>query len=365
MYPNIGSLPKSLFIVHLAIGDYTYMQRCFEKLKSAYPNLIIDLFIQDNRRSNDASKWPILSNYILYEWLESSQLFGKIYKTYSPELLKSATLKAQQENYPLVVTLGDLRSQNYSALAKEIAQENCAIGIDIETTIFHQRHRKNLKKLDGKILDLNDKSRHISQKFAYWFEQIADLKFTQQDLYPQINIPQKWQTLIDKQLEDWNKNSLLAPTVFINIYAKGKERCWTPKQAIELILSLQKQEAYKDAIFILNNPPEAADELNEFILKNDLVNTKTFCASKSFFELPALLKRCNLVITVDTSIMHLACISDTYLISLIRKKPKTDVRWTPLKAKKSIIIYTDNNKDPISAISVKNVLDKLNNVNIS
>lgn len=359
MRTNIDSIPKALFIVHLAIGDYTYMQRCFEKLKATYPNLIIDLFIQDNRRTNDASKWQILNNYILYEWLESSNLFGVIYKTYSPELLASATLKAQQENYPLVVTLGDLRSQNYSALAKEIAQDNYAIGIDIETTIFHQRHKKDLKKLDGKILDLKDKRQHISQKFAYWFTQIANLKFAQQDLYPQINIPHQWQTLVDTQLINWKQDAPLAPTVFINIYAKGEERCWKPEQAIELILSLQKKDQYQNALFILNSPPEAADELNKFILKNNLTNTETFCASKSFFELPALLKRCNLVVTVDTSIMHLACISDTCLISLIRKKPKTDVRWTPLKAKNSAIVYTPSSKDPIPAISVKNVLDEI------
>ena len=356
---DLSSIDKVLFIVHLAIGDYTYMQRCFYKIKSVYPHLRIDLLIQDNRRTSDRSKWPILNNYILYEWLESETLFGKIYKTYSPELLESATQQAKTEEYPLVISLGDLRSQNYSLLAREIAQDKIAVGIDIETTIFHRAHKKALKQLDIRISDLTDKSKHISQKFAHWFTQIANVEFQQKDLFPVINIPQKWQLEMDKSILCWKENHPNAPTVFINIYAKGEERCWLPTQAIDLIQALQNNDYYKSALFILNTPPEASQELTNLISENSLKNTVTFCANNSFFELPALLLRCDLVITVDTSIMHLACISDTYLISLIRKKTKKDVRWTPLKAKDSVLIYTPKSNDSMSAISVSEVLSHI------
>lgn len=355
MKPNIDDIQKTLFIIHLAIGDYTYMQRCFTKLKEQYPHLRIDLLIQDHRATDDQDKWEHLENYILYEWLKSSHLFGKIYKTYSSCRLQKAIEETKSENYPLVITLGDLRSQNYSALAREIAQENYAMGIDIPTTIFHLNHRKDLNKLDARIADLEDKSQHISQKFAHWFEQIADLQFQPEDLYPQITIPHKWQEKIDLQLQLWQPANVIAPTVFINIYAKGEERCWQPEQAIALIKKMQESSRYQDALYILNSPPEAEDELQEMITKHRLEKSYTFCASESFFELPALLKRCDLIITVDTSIMHLACISDAVLISLIRKKRPNDVRWAPLKAENSHIIYTPCSHDPISAISVDNV----------
>lgn len=356
MFINLHTTDKALFIVHLAIGDYTYMQRCFEKLKAVYPHLQIDLFIQDHRRTTDVSKWKHLDNYILYEWLESSQLFGKIYKTYSPQLLETAIKEAKAEHYPLVISLGDLRSQNYSALAKEIAQDQIAVGIDIETTIFHLNHRRDLNKLDIRITDLVDKSQHISQKFAHWFEQIADLQFQPEELYPEIAIPHKWQEKIDLQLQLWKPANLITPTVFINIYAKGEERCWKPEQALALIKKMQETSRYQDALYILNIPPEAESELKKLITEHQLENSHTFCANESFFELPALLKRCDLIITVDTSIMHLACISDAVLISLIRKKRPNDIRWTPLKAENSHIVYTPNNRDPMSAISVNSVL---------
>lgn len=359
MHLDFSSIDKILFIVHLAIGDYTYMQRCFHKVKSIYPHLKIDLFIQDNRRTDDDSKWPTLENYILYEWLESSNLFRKVYKTYSPQLLISATENAKSEKYPLVISLGDLRSQNYSSLAKEIAQEHIAVGIDIETTIFHHKHKKSLKKLDKRIKDLTDKSKHISEKFAYWFSQIFGISFQQTDLFPVINIPNQWQLEINDSLAKWKEKAPKAPTVFINIYAKGDERCWSSTKAIELIQKLQKSTSYTDAIFILNSPPEASETLEELITSKSLKNTLTFCAKKSFFELPALLTQCDLIITVDTSIMHLACISNSYLISLIRKKAKQDVRWVPLKSKKSILIYTKNSSDPMSAITVDELISQI------
>ena len=318
--------------------------------------LWIDLLIQDHRRTEDKEKWHILDNYILYEWLESSLLFGKIYKTYNSQLLSDAITDAKLENYSLVITLGDLRSQNYSALAREIAQDNIALGIDIRTTIFHRQHKKDLQKLDNKIIDNNDKSKHISQKFAYWFTQVFNLNFDQQDLYPTIDIPDYWQKNIDLRLKQWKQEYPTAPSIFINIYAKGNERCWSPEQAICLIQSLQSQPKYKNALFILNSPPEAFDQLNGIIHTQKLNNTISFGANESFFELPALLKKMNIIITVDTSIMHLACISDAYLISLIRKKSKKDIRWTPLKAINSTIIYTPNSNDPISAITPKDVL---------
>lgn len=89
---------KILFILHLAIGDYTYMQNGFRALKERYPHLQIDLFIDERRRTSDSSKWPALANYSLYDWLKDSIYFNKIYsQTYSPDGYQEAVLSAQRE----------------------------------------------------------------------------------------------------------------------------------------------------------------------------------------------------------------------------------------------------------------------------
>lgn len=348
---------KVLFIVHLAIGDFTYLQNCFQKLKDQYPHLKIDLFIQDVRITDDPEKWEGLRNYILYEWLQETGLFKKIYYGYSPQVLAESIQTCKDEHYPYVISLGDLRSQNYSLLAREIAQDQIALGINIKTHFFSFNHKKMLKSLDFKIEDLTDKSAHISQKYSHWFQQFADITFTQEDLYPFIHIPNQWQDAIEQYLirHQWQPDK---PIVFINTFAKGAERCWTLPEAFNLIKMLQDKGKYQNALFILNSLPEDISRIEAEISQEKLPSTIVFSAQKSFFELPALLKRCDLIVTVDTSIMHLATFSSGTLISLLRKnRKKLSPRWLPLKKENNIILYADKLGAPISSISARNVYD--------
>lgn len=350
---------KVLFIVHLAIGDFTYLQNCFTKLKNRYPDLRVDLFIQDVRITADSSKWEGLKNYILYEWLLETGLFHTIYYGYSPQIYEESIAKCQQENYPFVISLGDLRSQNYSLLARKIAQENLALGINIKTHLFSFSDKKALKALDFKIKDLNNKSAHISEKFAYWFEQFADISFSKEDLYPFINIPKKWETALPSLLSrhHWHQGQ---PIIFINIFAKDEDRCWSLTEAATLIQKLQLQSSYDQALFILNTLPENIAQITAYIEQNSLSSTIAFSAQNSFFELPALLMQCELIITVDTSIMHLATFSKARLISLLRKnRRQPSRRWLPLKKDKNHIIYTKKLGTSITTISHQDVLNIL------
>lgn len=351
---------RVLFIVHLAIGDFTYLQNCFKKLKDRYPDLKIDLFIQDVRMTDDPQKWESLKNYILYEWVEQSGLFNKLYYAYSPAIYEESIESAKAEKYPYVISLGDLRSQNYSALARTIAQKNIALGINIKTHLFSFTDKQALKKLDFRIKDLTDRSTHISQKFAYWFEQFADISFSQDDLYPFIKIPEKWnlkatETLINS---GWDH---IAPIVFINTFAKGAERCWSLTEAFNLIKGLKKRQDYQYALFILNALPEDRQQIESEILQRNLSATSVFSAEESFFELPAILTKCDLIVTVDTSIMHLATFSSRKLISLLRKnRKKPSSRWLPLKKEQSHILYTKGLGAPISSITADEVLKEIN-----
>lgn len=357
---NLKNSKKTLFIVHLAIGDFTYMQNCFLKFKEQYPNLKIDLFIQDIRMTSDESKWEHLKSYILCDWLKQTSIFHKILHAYSPQEYDRAIQELKKEKYDITITLGDLRSQNYSLLAREIAQENTAVGVKIKTSPFSS-HRKTLKLLDLQLEDNQDKSIHISQKFAYWFRQMG-VSIKDNELFPKINIPKEQQNFTNQLISNWDNQQSLTSIVFINIYAKGEERCWPKQSAFSLINEMQQLDQYKNSLYILNCPPEKTEELSHSIISNNLKNTHTFCAVNSFFELPALLKKCDIIITVDTSIMHLACVSNAALFSLIRKKKQTnDIRWNPLKSENNTIISTPKVSDPISKISVEKVLLVLKN----
>src|SRR3989304_5069865 len=79
---------RILFITHLALGDFTYMQQFFKKLAIEYPNLKIDLLIDDVRRTYFFWRWKYLKHSLINNWLLESSFINKVYaKTYSPWVL--------------------------------------------------------------------------------------------------------------------------------------------------------------------------------------------------------------------------------------------------------------------------------------
>ncbi|HEX8786022.1 MAG TPA: hypothetical protein VF793_07560, partial [Telluria sp.] len=69
---------KILFIAHLALGDFTYLQSCFRAMAEAYPHLKIHLWVDERRRTAKAAAWPHLKKYALYDWLDQCPWFDKV-----------------------------------------------------------------------------------------------------------------------------------------------------------------------------------------------------------------------------------------------------------------------------------------------
>ncbi len=82
---------KILFIAHLALGDYTYLQNCFQAFARAYPHLKLHLWVDEVRRTGDSSQWPHLKKNVLYDWLDACDFIDKVYKqNYSPDLFEAS-----------------------------------------------------------------------------------------------------------------------------------------------------------------------------------------------------------------------------------------------------------------------------------
>jgi hypothetical protein len=75
---------KILFISHLAIGDFAYLQNYFLAFSRKYSHLKVDLWVDEVRRTWLFWRWPHLRKYALYDWVEQCPCFNKIYRrTYS------------------------------------------------------------------------------------------------------------------------------------------------------------------------------------------------------------------------------------------------------------------------------------------
>lgn len=356
----LGKAKKILFIAHLALGDFTYLQNYFRAFSQHYPHIKIDLWVDEVRRTSDASKWPQLKKYVLYDWVAACPFFNKIYReNYSPDLLKSSLKEAQAENYPIVISLATLRPHRYARLAREISPTGFVAGMrkkEGALSIIRCSHYKNLNaSLDIYSLSQNDE-RHISDIYATWFSSLFGIRVTPDQRFPFVEIPEKWKSYAEKAFESWGIGSKGKQVVFVNPYAKTEKRCWPLEHVGLLINEMSKQAQWNNAYFIINAMPHNVPDVESMRINHQLERTFTFSAEENFFQLPAILRQCDLVISVETAVMHLANAVHVPVIALMRQK---NPEWVPIDKANSKVITAKHRRDWVKEISVEEVMEAL------
>lgn len=351
---------KILFIAHLALGDFTYLQNCFQAFAQANPHLKIHLWVDEVRRTSDALQWEHLKKYSLYDWVASCPFFAKVYtRTYSPQLYQESIQEAQREGYPIVVSLATLRPHLYAGLARNISPCGFVVGMTKKVKFFQPHHHLAYKKLDASIPPYSVSKanpQHITDVYANWFHQLCGLEIAPADRFPFVRIPEQWRRYADDQLAQWGFKLGMGKLVFINPYAKTKKRCWPLDKVAELIAAMTKQEKWRDACFIVNAVPQELDNARKVIGSYGLQRTQLFSAEENFFQLPAILSECDLIISVETAVMHLANAVHVPVIALMRQK---NPEWVPFDRDHSVVITAAKRSDWVKEIPVEQVMKEL------
>jgi len=122
---------------------------------------------------------------------------------------------------------------------------------------------------------------------------------------------------------------------------------------LQLAGAMQQTDRWKNANFIVNVIPEVLQEAKARFAGLAEQHVVPFCADDHFYQLPAILSRCDLIISVETAIMHLANAVHVPVIALMRQ---TSPEWTPVNAAISTIIKTASRKASVDEISIGQVL---------
>lgn len=347
---------KILFVAHLALGDFTYMQNCFRAFSRAYPHIRIHLWIDELRRTPDATKWPHLKKYALYDWVHATGMFERIYdQTYSPALYKESIAQAQAEHYPVVVSFAVLARHLYAELARRLSPQGFVIGQKKRVRLLDIRKHLAYRKLDAFIPAYKSselRGEHISALYASWFEQLFGIVTPQQDRFPYVDIPELWQQRAQADLEAQGVPAG-APLAFLNAFSKSDERSWPLERMFELSQRMRQLPQWEEAWFVVNVVPEKMDQARRMLAELKVANVVLFSAGENFFQLPAMLARCRLIISVETAVMHLANAVHVPVIALMRQ---TSPEWTPIDEANSTIISVKSRKGWITEIGVDEVL---------
>lgn len=358
---------KILFIAHLALGDFTYLQSCFRAFARAFPQIDMHLWVDERRRTSDASQWPHLQKYALYDWLAESSCFKKIYdQTYSPALYEESILDAQREDYPIVVSLATLERHKYAQLARKICPNGFVAGQKKRVRFYDIPKHLIYRKLDALIPAYSPAThpgQHISEIYASWFTLLFGMTMSASARFPVLPIPQQWQAYARRQFEQWGfqrpaigGSGRDKEVVFLNSFSKSPERNWPVERLIELISAMRRSGSWEHAVFIINVVPEALARVKAQLAGRDLTGVRFFSAEDNFFQLPAVLSLCQLIISVETAVMHLANAVQVPVVALMRQK---NPEWAPIDMRNSTVITVAGRDDCIDQLSVADVMAAL------
>jgi len=354
---------KILFITHLAIGDFTYLQTFFRAFAQKYPNLTIDIWVDEVRRTRLFWRWKHLKKYALYDWLAQTPFFRKVYnETYSVSGFKRSLFQARQEQYDIVVSLVTIRHARYASYARYIAGKNFAGGMTTKTEWYELSQKRIFKKLDAQCdlstisYEKDKKEKHITDDYAYWFRAFFGLKLAPERYAPFIVIPRTWMLYAKLRFLKWKidkRTNKFSKVIFINAFAKTEKRCWPLEKVFDLIRMLKKNDSYGDMSFVINVVPEEAAAVMQAYKKNAMPGIFFASADLNFFQLPAIMSICDLIISVETSVIHLASTVHVPVIALMRAK---NPEWAPWDRKNSHLVVCKQRNDWVKDIPVDDVI---------
>ncbi|MFA6263182.1 MAG: glycosyltransferase family 9 protein [Candidatus Babeliales bacterium] len=349
---------KVLFVAHLAIGDFTYLQNYFKAFAQKYPHLEVHIFVDELRRTRRFWQWKHLARYALYDWLSACPFIHKIYThTYSPSGYYRSIKEAQLEKYPLVISLATLRSHKYALLARQLSAQGFVVGVKEPTKFYSITKRLSYQRLDQGFWWRDKKALgHVTDHFSEYFTTVLGVEVMPEQRFPFVDIPKKWIIFAKLRFLKWGidrKSKQFGRVIFINSFAKDKKRSWSLGRVADLIRTLKRQDTWGDVSFIINVVPEKFRATKKYFDQLSFNNTFLFCADYNFFQLPAIMSLCDLIISVETSTMHLANAVKVPVVALMRLK---NPEWAPLDSAHTTIVTAPHRRAWVATIEVAAVV---------
>lgn len=208
--------------------------------------------------------------------IEYSDLYDNNY-TYEEKILSiiKLALRLRKNKYDLIIDMGELIPISYLLFIRLINSKN-VVGFNKRGVKYY-----NLN------IDYNEYSSHIIERYK---RMLNALNVPFEKLKYEINIP----NLIEKEILNFIDNLPYEKTVVINPFSAEEKRNLSKEQILFIKSYLDKCAV--NIIFIGHR-----DKLNDLQLNNIIINP-----IGNFISASAIIKYADLIITPDTSIVHVA-----------------------------------------------------------
>lgn len=273
---NIKNVKSILFLRYDGkIGDMIINTFMFREIKKNYPNIKIGVLTKNGAK----------------EIIKYNNNIDKIYEYKKGEENRIGNIIAK-ENYDILIDFSEVLRVNQMKLIN-LCKAKVNIGLNKKKwNIFDISYKKNKKE-------------HIS----YLYKKILEiLNIDEVNLDYDIIIPKNIDEKIEKLLCNDNK------IIVINPYAASKHRSLNKAKVIELCNEINIENKYK--IYIIGEKSKE-NEINEMI--KNLEGYARYIKLDGILEVASLIKKCDFIITPDTSIVHIGAAFKKPLIAIYRQ----------------------------------------------
>lgn len=350
------SAKRVLYMTHLAIGDYYYQRGFLAELKRQYPHIELDIWIDDCR--SRPKEWHAGRNQVLGQWLDTETHIGRYYPiAASKTQRKDIIAKAQQQNYDIVVFYAATRTENFAKIARQISPTGWIAGTKTKPKQKWLKKHLAFKGVDACMnLDDSPQVAHINDKYRIQLSALFGVRFDPNMPVETLTVPQAQQVQMQAWVTQFKERSpKTQKLVLINPLSTTPKRDLSWSHLVQLIQGIAQQD---DAFgFVLSLPPAELEPIKKLIAETkalNALNIDAFSATEHFFQLPALLSLSDIVITVETAVMHLASGLSARQLVLMRESAK---QWQPKNTSK--VLY---GRSIVDDIPVSEMLTAFNDI---
>jgi ADP-heptose:LPS heptosyltransferase len=300
------------------IGDLILITPLLKILREKYPGGEIH-FIAGRKNHDVALNHPLIDKTLLYrkDPLSIIKLFFQL----------------RFNRYDIWIDPRDHESSEGTLLAR-VARAKIKIGFNSSgsKTFSHQM------KSDSELSGLHYTTRVLTA--------LEHLDITTGDNKPVLYITADSEHYLDRYLDEKNINKYYC----LNISANGPDRYWQTKKWIDFINSIDKKEHE----IVLISLPEDLNSAKE--IKQSCGHVHNF-GSRSIIDIFSLVNRSELVITVDTSIVHIASAFNKPILALYVNLQNFYSQYLPLSENYRVVVSPEEG-DPISEIRVEDAVNQ-------
>lgn len=322
---DLENLKKVLFLRYDVLGDMICTYPAMKYLNSELPNVKIDVLASE-------------SNSFL---IKNDETFNSIYH-FNGKILSNIKylLQIRKNNYDVIFATYYVNLTKNGILSNILGNSNT-----IKANVYDKEKRYLFFNFQSKI------AQSKSNMFEKMYYLVADYIGKSNELGSiSLSIPRKEESL--SNVEDYLDRNEIEKFIVINLSSGKENRKWSTEKLILLINQIQAKNIQLSFIItaMSKDKQDAVKIVNE--TKGSL-----YFGESSIFEMIELIDKAEVVLTPDTSVVHICSVTNTKVCVFTFQNIVDECVWTPYKVSNRLMIANPN--DEMRDIPVEKVLSSV------